>query len=225
MFEVLDAYFYTHKSILTKVENYVDEIKRYKDKNTTRAGDLQNHLEGFMQQLKPEITTFYFNERGYLIKSLILIILYDSSVDADSPNVVTDIYRHLLDKDILVNLTNSLENNTKQHPDKKKDNKEKLEFLHQKLKEEELILQCIFCLLLESSDKNNKWEAVILKLLKYFTDNNFNGYFAKRDPSTMITEKFQHLFQKEAAIRDLSIFVAFVCLSIHVPELDINQSS
>lgn len=224
MFEVLDAFFYTHKSILTKVENYVEEIKKYKDKNATRAGDLQNHLEGFMQQLKPEITSFYYDERSYLIKSLIIIVLYDYSAGEDSASVIADVYKHLQDKNILVNLTNSLENNLKQHPDKKKDNAEKLEFLHQKLKEEELILQCIFCLLLEPSDQNNKWEAVILKLIKYFIDNNFNGYFAKRDLTTMITEKYQHLFQKEAAIRDLSIFVAFVCLSINVPELDINQN-
>ena len=61
--------------------------------------------------------------------------------------------------------------------EKKKDSIERQDFILQKLEEEELILMCIFCIVLEYSQdlKPDQFASAKVTLLKYFTDNSFCG--------------------------------------------------
>lgn len=221
-FEVLDGFFSKHPKSLKKIDECEDAIQNCKDKFPARASDYQNQLEIYLQQLKNGVTEFYYNERKLLLKSLILIFIYDSCAGSNMLSPAGDMMKHLLTQNILKVLIDNLQQNIGKHPEKKRDNKEKQEFLLQKVEEEELLLQSIFCLLSEYHKDIKDVIALKIRLLQYFIDNTFVGYFYSRDPSTVVTQSFEKIYRKEAAIRDLSTFTALLCLSINVraPEID-----
>lgn len=221
-FEVLDGFFAKHPKSLKKIDECEDAIQNCKDKFPARAGDYQNQLEIYLQQLRSGVTEFYYNERKLLLKSLILIFVYDSCTGSNTSSPVGIMMKHLLTHNILKVLIDNLQQNIGKHPEKKKDNKEKQEFLLQKVEEEEILLQSVFCLLSEYHKDIRDVITLKMKLLQYFIENTFVGYFYSRDPSTVITQSFEKIYRKEAAIRDLSTFTALLCLSINVsvPEID-----
>lgn len=94
-----------------------------------------------MQRRKPDITSFYYNERKLLLKSLILIFLIHCNPDEINRESTNEFIKFLFKENVFKNLLDSLEGNIGKQLDKRRDNLQKQEFLFQKLEEEEQLLQ------------------------------------------------------------------------------------
>lgn len=74
------------------------------------------------------------------------------------------------------------------------------------------------------SQDNSISDDLKLRLLRYFVDNNFGGYYNRSDPETRITEQFnKKIFKKESFIRDFSVYLSFLCLSVNISKPDLSE--
>jgi hypothetical protein len=91
----LDAYFHKNQRLFDKIESCENTIKECKDKFPTKAGYYQTELETFLQQNKGVIVKFYFEERKFLLKSVILILVYHKTCGIPD-NAANEIVLHLM---------------------------------------------------------------------------------------------------------------------------------
>lgn len=149
--------------------------------------------------------------------------MFASNREPSSKDPVAELMKYLKEKNILKTLISCLKINAGQFPNSKFDNKEKQYFLLQKLEEEELLLQCIICLIAKAEEYGKDVSVEKVDLFGYFTDSCFQGYFFFRDQETEITDAYEKISKKDNSIKDLIIFVALLCLSVDSMELKITD--
>ena len=145
------------------------------------------------------------------MKSLLVTLISGTSSDKKFP---VEIINFLFSKNILKLLVDCLKKLSTKELDKKLDSRFKQEFLYQMIKEEELLLQCIFIILNEYSDKVGKNDDIKLELLTYFVNNGFEGYFFSLGSEISVSSEYANLIRdKSCYVNDLSTFCSLLWLS------------
>ena len=165
----------------------------------------------FLLDLKHGFIQFYYEQRIILLRSVLLVLIINTCIGFDdSSSSIQETVKGIIKG--LPNMINTLKNACQIKINKDYSNKEAQEFFFQKWLEEEVILEIVFCILLEYVEDLDGQEKIKLDLLKYFKNYAFQGvYYALS--STSINREFS---EKAKAIRDISSFTSMLCLSINI---------
>ena len=208
----------------SQIESIENAIESYKVKLPNKAEDTKYQLSMLLQKLKDKVIKIYYNERLNLLRSLLIILISACAKESELEST-GEIVKYIFSKNILKLLIENLKKTATKEPEKKLDNRFKQQFLFQMIQEEEITLQCLFCILSEYQSEVDKVEDLKLDLIKYFFDNKFEGYYYFNGSKMVVTNEYASVIKaKSDLVREWSIYCSLLCLSINLQKPVISES-